>query len=102
MPNTWRSATPPVVACALVAFAACERAKPSGQRTDTTLPPSVGAVESLPAGDSVRRWESSSGIVLLVRDDSLTRVIYPTVRLLDSTAVLDEGLVRGFIGEAVA
>jgi hypothetical protein len=103
MPNRWRSACPPYVAsCALIALAACERAEQSAQRADTTLPPSVGAVESLPVGESARRWESSSGTVLLVRDDSLTRVIYPTVRLLDSTAVLDEALVRGFIAEAVA
>jgi hypothetical protein len=40
--------------------------------------------------------------VLLVRDDSLTRAIYPTVRVLDSTAVLDEDLVRGFTADAVA
>jgi hypothetical protein len=50
----------------------------------------------------VGRWESSAGTVLLVRDDSLTRVIYPAVRQLDSTAVLDEDVVRGFIADAVA
>jgi hypothetical protein len=86
----------------LVAIAACEQAENERQRTDTTLPPPVGAVESLPAGDPRGRWESSAGTVLLVRDDSLTRVIYPTVRELDSTAVLEEDLVRGFSAEAVA
>jgi hypothetical protein len=50
----------------------------------------------------VRRWESSAGTVLLVRDDSLTRAIYPTLRELDSTAVLDEDVVRGFVADAVA
>lgn len=50
----------------------------------------------------MRRWETSAGTVLLVRDDSLTRAIYPTVRELDSTAVLDEDVVRGFVADAVA
>jgi hypothetical protein len=40
--------------------------------------------------------------VVLFRDDSLTRVIYPTVTQLDSTAVLDEALVREFTADAVA
>jgi hypothetical protein len=40
--------------------------------------------------------------MLLIRDDSLTRAIYPTLTRLDSTAVLDEDLVRGFTAEAVA
>ena len=50
----------------------------------------------------MRRWESSAGAILLVRDDSLTRAIYPTLRELDSTAVLDEDVVRGFVADAVA
>jgi hypothetical protein len=87
---------------ALTSLAACERANQPASRADTTLPPSASAVESLPAAEPVPRWESSAGTVLLVRDDSLTRAIYPTVRQLDSTAVLDEALVRGFVAEAVA
>jgi hypothetical protein len=86
----------------LIAIAACEQAENVAQRADTTLPPSVGAVESLPPSDPRGHWESGAGTVLLVRDDSLTRVIYPTVRELDSTAVLEEDLVRGFSAEAVA
>ena len=102
MPNAWRPMRSSVYAsCALVAIAGCERGDDTQQRTDTTLPPSVGAVESLPPGEVVRRWESSAGTVLLVRDDSVTRAIYPTLTQLDSTAELDEGLVRGFIAEAV-
>lgn len=102
MPKNWPSPRPFLASCMLVTLAACERANERRQGTDTTLPPSVGGVESLPPGESVTRWDSSSGSILLVRDDSLTRVIYPTVRVLDSTVVLDEGVVRGFIAEAVA
>lgn len=50
----------------------------------------------------MRRWESSAGTLLLVRDDSITRAIYPTVTQLDSTAVLDEDIVRDFLADAVA
>ena len=103
MTNVWRSALRTLLASStLTVLAACERANQPSSRTDTTLPPSVGAVESLPAAEPTRRWENSAGTVLLVRDDSLTRVIYPTVRQLDSTAVLDEALVRGFVAEAMA
>jgi hypothetical protein len=103
MPSASRSSYRPLLTwSALVAIAACEQAGNVAQRTDTTLPPSVGAVESLPPGDPRGHWESSAGTVLLVRDDSLTRAIYPTVRELDSTAVLEEDLVRGFSAEAVA
>ena len=103
MPNVWCSARRPLlVSYMVIALAACERGAGSGERTDTTLPPMVSAVESLPTGEVVRRWEGSAGTVLLVRDDSLTRAIYPTVLQLDSTAVLDEGLVRDFVAEAVA
>lgn len=103
MTNAWRSARCPVLAAgALTVLAACERANQPSSRADTTLPPTVGAVESLPVAQVVRRWDTSAGPVLLVRDDSLTRAIYPTVRQLDSTAVLDEALVRGFIADAAA
>lgn len=103
MANAWRSARRALLASStLTVLAACERANQPSSRTDTTLPPSVGAVESLPAAEPTRQWENSAGTVLLVRDDSLTRVIYPTVRQLDSTAVLDEALVRGFVAEAMA
>ena len=88
--------------CSVLALAACERIKASAERPDTTLPPAVSAVESLPTGEVIRRWESSAGTVLLVRDDSLVRAIYPTVLQLDSTAILDEGAIRGFVAEAVA
>ena len=86
----------------LIAFAGCDRVGDARRQADTTLPPSVGAVESLPPGEPARRWESSAGTVLLIRDDSLTRAIYPTLTQLDSTAVLDEDLVRGFAADAVA
>jgi hypothetical protein len=103
MTNVWRSARRTILASStLTVLVACERANQPASRTDTTLPPSVGAVESLPAAEPARRWENSAGTVLLVRDDSLTRVIYPTVRQLDSTAVLDEAFVRGFVAEAMA
>ena len=93
---------PCLVSCTIIAFTACEPGRDAGQQTDTTLLPTMGAVESLPGGEVVRRWESSAGTVLLVRDDSLTRAIYPTLLQLDSTAVLDEGVIRGFVGEAVS
>ena len=101
MANAWRVARRTLAAATLTALAACERADQPASRADTTLPPLASAVESLPAAEPVRRWESDAGAVLLVRDDSLTRAIYPTVRQLDSTAVLDEALVRGFVAEAV-
>ena len=103
MANAWRFLRRTLlVSSTLSMLAACERANQPASRTDTTLPQPVGAVESLSAGEPIRRWESSAGTVLLVRDDSLTRAVYPTVRQLDSTAVLDESVVRGFVGEAVA
>lgn len=103
MANASRSVRRAIVAlAALTVLAACERPNQSGSRADTTLPPAVGAVESLPAGEAARQWESSAGTVLLVRDDSLTRAIYPTVGQLDSTVVLDEALVRGFVADAMA
>ncbi len=40
--------------------------------------------------------------MLLVRDDSITRAIYPTLTQLDSTAVLDEDSVRDFTADAVS
>jgi hypothetical protein len=91
-----------LASCTLITLTACDRSGDAGQRTDTTLPPPVGAVESLSAGQQVRRWESSAGPILLVRDDSLTRAVYPTLAELDSTAVLDEDVVRDFVAEAVA
>jgi hypothetical protein len=103
MTNVWQTVRRALCASgALTLFAACERANQPGSRTDTTLAPTVGAVESLPASEPVSRWESSAGTVLLVRDDSLTRAVYPLVRQLDSTALLDEALVRGLDAEAVA
>jgi hypothetical protein len=103
MVNAWRSIRHVILASgALTVFAACERANRSDSRGDTTLPLAVGAVESLPGGEVPRRWESSAGAVLLIRDDSLTRAIYPAVTQLDSTAVLDEALVRGLVADAVA
>lgn len=91
-----------LAACALVALGACDQSRDAGRRTDTTLPPAVGAVESLPPGEQGRRWDGSAGAVLLVRDDTVARAIYPTLTQLDSTAVLDEGVVRGFIADAVS
>lgn len=102
MANASRSARRVILASsALAALVACERANQPGSRADTTLPPAVGAVESLPAAERPR-WEVSAGTLLLVRDDSLTRVIYPTVGQLDSSVVLDEALVRGFVADAIA
>lgn len=40
--------------------------------------------------------------MLLVRDDSVTRAVYPTLLRLDSTAVLDEDVVRDLHADAVA
>ncbi len=104
MPISWPFArrTVHAAACMLVALAACDRSRDAGQRTDTTLAPSVGAVESLPPGEQPRRWDSSAGVVLLVRDDSITRAIYPTLTQLDSTAVLEEDVVRDFTADAIA
>ena len=85
----------------VAAIAACERAGGRASRSDTTLAPAVSAVESIPP-DAVPHWESSAGTVLLVRDDTVARVVFPTIRQLDSTAVLDEAIVRGFAADAVA
>jgi hypothetical protein len=103
MANAWRCLRRSLLASStLSVLATCEQANQASLRTDTTLPPPVGAVESVSAGDPMRRWESSAGTLLLVRDDSLTRAVYPAIRQLDSTVVLDESVVRGFVGEAVA
>ena len=86
----------------IVLTASCERANNAVSRSDTTLPPPASAVESLRANEPPRQWDSTAGTALLVHDDSLTRAIYPTVAQLDSTAVLDEALVRGFTADAIA
>jgi hypothetical protein len=86
----------------LAPLVACDRSDDRVSRSDTTLAPAVSAVESLPRTDAVPQWDSSAGTVLLVRDDSITRAVFPTVRQLDSNVVLDETLVRGFAAEAVA
>jgi hypothetical protein len=86
----------------LVLTASCERANNAVSRNDTTLPPTRSDVESLRADGPASLWDSSAGTALLVRDDSLTRAIYPMLTQLDSTAVLDEALVRGFTADAVA
>jgi hypothetical protein len=62
----------------------------------------VGAVESLPPGSLAQGWDTTAGVILLVRDDSLTRAVFPGVTQLDSTAVLDEAVVRGITADAVA
>lgn len=102
MPDPWRiAARALLIASALTAFTACERANDSRSRSDTTLPPPVGAVESLPPGSLVQRWDTTAGPILLVRDDSVARAVFPGVTQLDSTAVLDEAVVRGVTAEAV-
>jgi hypothetical protein len=85
----------------LATLVACERADDRAFRSDTTLAPAVSAVESL-STSAAPQWESSAGTVLLVRDDSVARAVFPTIRQLDSTAVLDEAIVRGFAADAVA
>ena len=102
MPDPWRAtARTFLLSSALVTFTACERTSDSRSRRDTTLPPTVGAVESLPPGSQVQRWDMTAGTILLVRDDSVTRAVFPTVTQLDSTAVLDEAVVRGLTADAV-
>jgi len=90
-----------LIAGTLATLVACETADDRASRSDTTLAPAVNAVESLPA-DAAAQWDSSAGSVLLVRDDSVTRAVFPTIRQLDSTAVLDEAIVRGFVADAIA
>src|SRR5919108_2026378 len=86
----------------LTTHIACEQVNDRASRSDTTLAPSVSTVESLPPTNVTGQWESSAGTVLLVRDDSVTRSVFPTVRQLDSTVILDEAAVRGFAADAVA
>ncbi|MGQ0712626.1 MAG: hypothetical protein ACT4PJ_02720 [Gemmatimonadaceae bacterium] len=95
---TWRAT---FLSIALAALSACE---PAGRspRGDTTLAPSVGAVESLPPGAASRRWDASAGNVLLIHDDSVARAVFPRVAELDSTALLNEALVRGMTAEAMS
>ena len=103
MPDAWRATARTLLfSSAITAFAACERANDSRSRSDTTLPPTVGAVESLPPGSFAQRWDTTAGIILLVRDDSITRAVFPGVTQLDSTAVLDEVVVRGVTADAVS
>lgn len=102
MSDAWRATARTLSLCsAVVTLTACERANESRSRNDTTLPPTVGAVESLPPGSLAQRWDTTAGAILLVRDDSVTRAVFPTVTQLDSTAVLDEAVVRGVIADAV-
>ena len=103
MPDAWRAVRrASLLSIALATLTACERADQSTSRGDTTLPRTVGAVESLPPGAQTQRWDSSAGTVLLIRDDSVTRVVFPTITQLDSTVVLDETPVRDFAAEAMA
>ena len=104
MPTAWRSVrrTTRLPGLLFALTVSCERANNVASRSDTTLPPPTSDVESLRADEPARLWDSSAGTALLVHDDSLTRAIYPMLTHLDSTAVLDEALVRGFVADAVA
>jgi hypothetical protein len=62
----------------------------------------MSAVESLPVAEPPRQWDRLAGAILLVRDDTLTRAIFPDVTALDSSTVFDETIVRGFQGDALA
>ena len=102
MPDSWRrTARTVLLYSAVLTFTACERANEAGSRSDTTLAPTVGDVESLPPRSLVQRWDTTAGAILLIRDDSVTRAVFPGVTQLDSTAVLDEALVRGVTADAV-
>lgn len=103
MPAIWRAASrASLLSTVLATLIACEPTGESTSRGDTTLPPTVGAVESLPPGVPPQRWDTSAGNVLLIRDDSVTRAVFPLVAQLDSTVVLDEALVRGLAAEAMS
>lgn len=102
MSDLWRATARTLLSSAVATFIACERANEPGSRSDTTLAPTVDAVESLPPGSLAQRWDSTAGTVLLVRDDSVTRAVFPGVTQLDSTAVLDEAVVRGITADAVS
>jgi hypothetical protein len=103
MPTPWCAvARTLLLSSAVATFPACERANESSSRSDTRLPPAVGAVESLPPGSPAQRWDTTAGTILLVRDDSVTRAVFPTVMQLDSTAVLDEAVLRGVTADAVS
>lgn len=79
---------------------ACERADQPAPPPDTTVAPTASAVEPSLPPVTPPVWDSGAGAILLVRDDSLTRAIYPSVTVLDSTAVLEEALVREFAADA--
>jgi hypothetical protein len=55
----------------------------------------------LPPGSLAQQWDTTAGTILLVRDDSVARAVFPGVTQLDSTAVLDEAVVRGVTADAV-
>lgn len=102
MRDPWRATARTLVfSSAITTFTACERANDSRSRSDTTLPPTADAVESVPPGSLVRPWDTTAGTILLVHDDSVTRAVFPGVTQLDSTAVLDEAVVRGVTADAV-
>jgi hypothetical protein len=101
MSDAWRPTAGTSFLVALAILTACERASDSGQ-SDRTLPPTGGAVESLPPGLQAQRWDTTAGTILLVRDDSVTRAVFPSVTHLDSTAILDEAVLRGVTADAVS
>ncbi len=86
----------------IATITACERASDSSPRSDTTLPPPASGVESLPPRSQAQPWDTTAGTILLIRDDSVTRAVYPGVKQLDTTAVLDEAVVRGVTADAVS
>jgi hypothetical protein len=103
MPDAWRFPLRALVMLSVVAsITACEGTDQPPPRRDTTLPHATNSVEALPPSQPRREWDSGAGRVLLIRDDTVTRAIYPSVTVLDSTAVLDEALVRDVTADAMS
>lgn len=100
MPDAWRPVRRALVVASAVWITACEQADQPPPPPDTTVAPTASTVEPSLPPVTPPVWDAGAGAVLLVRDDSLTRAIYPSVTVLDSTAVLEEALVREFSADA--
>lgn len=100
MSNVWRAAGHILLGSITAILAACEPTDRSV--SDTTVAPPGGGVEAASDSAAAGHWDSGAGSVFLVREDSVTRAIFPLIRQLDSSAVLDESLVRELDAEGVS
>ena len=100
MSKAWRAAGHIVLGSITGILAACEPTDRSV--SDTTVAPPGGGVEAGADAAPTGQWDAGAGSVFLVREDSVTRAVFPLIRQLDSSVVLDESMVRELEAEGVA